>query len=141
MSLKLHHINLCTTDVPALDTFYHGVLGLPRDTPSSLPRLDVKNYAGPVAFVTDGTTQLHLAQQDLTFADRAGHALNPVVTGHIAFRTDDMADVKRRLESAGVAYSDYGNWAVAGWQQIFFKDPAGFVVEVHQAPDETGARS
>jgi glyoxylase I family protein len=135
MSLKLHHVNLCTTDVPALDRFYHDVLGLKRDDPKELPRLDVKNYAGPVAFVTDGRTQLHLAQQDLTFADRAGHAINPVVTGHIAFRTDDMADIKRRLETAGIPYSDYGNWAVAGWQQIFFKDPAGFIVEVHQAPD------
>jgi glyoxylase I family protein len=43
--------------------------------------------------------------------------------------------VKQRLEAAGVAYSDYGNWAVDGWQQIFFADPSGFIVEVHQAPD------
>jgi catechol 2,3-dioxygenase-like lactoylglutathione lyase family enzyme len=136
MALTLHHVNICTTDVPGLDRFYRDVLGLPAVTPSDQPRLDTRNYAGPVAFVSDagGQTQLHLAQQDLTFADRAGHRINPVVRGHIAFRTDDMADVKRRLDAAGVPYSDYGNWAVAGWQQIFFADPSGTIVEVHQAP-------
>jgi glyoxylase I family protein len=134
MTLKLHHVNLCTTDVPALHAFYSGVLGLPAETPAEVPRLDKANYAGPVSFVTDGQTQLHLAQQDLTFAARAGRTVNPMVRGHIAFRTDDIADVKRRLDAAGIAYSDYGNWAVDGWQQIFFADPAGTIVEVHQAP-------
>lgn len=138
MSLKLHHVNLCTTDVPAMRTFYHDVLGLPAETPAEIPRIDRANYAGPVAFVTDGQTQLHLARQDLTFAERAGRSVNPMVRGHIAFRTDDMDDVKRRLEAAGVPYADYGSWAVDGWQQIFFADPAGTIVEVHQVPEKAG---
>lgn len=136
MNLKLHHINLCTTDVPGLARFYSDVLGLPAENPADVPRLDKTNYAGPVAFVGDGAVQFHLAQQDLSFADRAGRAINPVVRGHIAFRTDDIEAVKRRLEAAGVAYSDYGDWAVNGWHQIFFADPAGFIVEVHQAPEK-----
>ncbi len=28
MRLKLHHVNFCTTNVPAMDTFYRDVLGL-----------------------------------------------------------------------------------------------------------------
>ena len=28
MKLTLHHINLCSTDVPAMDEFYRSVLGL-----------------------------------------------------------------------------------------------------------------
>jgi len=32
----------------------------------------------------------------------------------------------------GIPYSDYGDWAMEGWRQIFFYDPAGAVVEVHQ---------
>jgi hypothetical protein len=32
-----------------------------------------------------------------------------------------------------VRYSDYGGWAMTGWQQIFFYDPDGNVIEVHQA--------
>jgi glyoxylase I family protein len=134
MSLKLHHVNLCTDDVPGLDRFYRDVLGLVSEQPADVPRLDVRNYPGPVAFVTDGAMQFHLAKRDEQFAARAGHAVNPVTKGHIAFRTDDMDDIIRRLTTAGVAFSDYGNWAVEGWRQIFFEDPSGMVVEVHQVP-------
>jgi glyoxylase I family protein len=28
MKLKLHHVNFCTTNVPAMDKFYRSVLGL-----------------------------------------------------------------------------------------------------------------
>ena len=28
MKIKLHHVNFCTTDVPAMDAFYRTVLGL-----------------------------------------------------------------------------------------------------------------
>ena len=32
MKLTLHHINLCTTNVEAMDNFYQDVLGLDRET-------------------------------------------------------------------------------------------------------------
>ena len=41
---------------------------------------------------------------------------------------------KKRLDEKGIRYSDYGGWAMAGWHQIFFYDPDGNVIEVHQAP-------
>ena len=28
MQLKLHHVNLCSKDVPAMDAFYRSVVGL-----------------------------------------------------------------------------------------------------------------
>jgi glyoxylase I family protein len=31
-----------------------------------------------------------------------------------------------------VPYADYGKWALAGWYQIFFHDPDGNIIEVHQ---------
>jgi len=55
-----------------------------------------------------------------------------VERGHIAFRTDDIAAFKHRLDEKGIAYSDYGAWAMKGWEQIFFYDPDGNIVEVHQ---------
>ena len=58
--------------------------------------------------------------------------VNPVERGHIAFRTDDIEAFKRRLEERGIAYADYGAWAMSGWHQIFFHDPEGNVIEVHQ---------
>jgi hypothetical protein len=49
-------------------------------------------------------------------------------------RTDDIAAFKIRLDVKGISYSDYGGWAMTGWQQIFFYDPDANVIEVHQAP-------
>ena len=31
MKLKLHHVNFCSTNVPALDAFYRDVLGLAEE--------------------------------------------------------------------------------------------------------------
>ena len=32
--------------------------------------------------------------------------------------------------------SDYGDWAIKGWRQIFFHDPDGNVIEVHALTGE-----
>jgi catechol 2,3-dioxygenase-like lactoylglutathione lyase family enzyme len=97
-------------------------------------RITDQGYPGNVAFVTDGTTQFHLAEKDMNIGFRTGNVVNPVERGHIAFRTDDIAAFKKRLDEKGIGYSDYGGWAMTGWQQIFFYDPDGNVIEVHQAP-------
>ena len=59
-------------------------------------------------------------------------AINPVERGHIAFRTDDIEAFRRRLRERGIPFCDYGAWAMKGWEQIFFYDPDGNIVEVHQ---------
>ena len=135
MDLKLHHINLSTDNVARMDRFYRDILQLKSET-AGLPRLEKKKgYAGDVAFVTDGTIQTHLAQKDLNVGFATGHVVNPVERGHIAYRTDDLAAFKAHLEAHGIAYSDWGETAVAGWEQIFFYDPDGNVIEVHQVND------
>jgi len=58
-----------------------------------------------------------------------------VERGHIAFRTDDIAAFRKRLDEKGIPYSDYGTWAMSGWHQIFFYDPEGNVIEVHQVTE------
>jgi glyoxylase I family protein len=63
---------------------------------------------------------------------RTGNTMNPLGLGHIAFRTDDIEAFKRRLTERGIPFSDYGSWAMDGGDQIFFHDPEGNVVEVHQ---------
>jgi catechol 2,3-dioxygenase-like lactoylglutathione lyase family enzyme len=132
MTLKLHHVNLCSTDVPAMDAFYREVLGLEPDPVLSAGRTPAGGYAGSVAFVTDGTTQMHLAERDLGVGFRMKQAINPLERGHIAFRTDDLEGFKQRLREKGIPFADYGAWAMNGWDQIFFHDPEGNVVEVHQ---------
>ncbi|WP_146344694.1 VOC family protein [Phaeobacter marinintestinus] len=132
MKLKLHHINLCTENVDRMDRFYRDVLGLDAES-GGLPTLEKKKgYAGDVAFVTDGDIQMHLAQKDVHAGFNTGQIVNPVSHGHIAYRTDDLAAFKKQLEDQGIPYSDWGNAAVAGWSQIFFYDPDGNVIEVHQ---------
>jgi glyoxylase I family protein len=132
VKLKLHHVNLCTSDIPAMDAFYRDVLDMKTEPGLSDNRVMTGGYAGKVSFVTDGTTQFHLAQKDLMGNFRTKQAINPVERGHIAFRTDDIAAFKKRLEDKGIAYSDFGDWAMKGWQQIFFYDPDGNIIEVHE---------
>ena len=132
MKLTLHHINLSTRQVEEMDKFYRDVIGLATET-DGLPVLEKqKGYAGDVAFVTDGQIQMHLAAQDIGAGFRTGHIVNPVARGHIAYRTDDIAAFMAHLDQLGVPYSDWGDRAVAGWHQIFFYDPDGNVIEVHQ---------
>lgn len=135
MKLTLHHVNLATENVARMDRFYREVLGLARET-EGLPVLEKrKGYSGDVAFVTDGRVQTHLAERDVLAAIRAGQTVNPVDRGHIAYRTDDLDAFRRHLEKQGVPYADWGDRAVAGWHQIFFFDPDGNVIEVHEVSD------
>ena len=102
----------------------------------SLPVLEKKQgYAGDVGFVWDGQIQMHLAEKDVMAGFRTGQIVNPVARGHIAYRCDDIAEVMAELDEKGVPYSDWGHTAVAGWKQIFFYDPDGNVIEVHQVAE------
>lgn len=133
MKLELHHLNLCSTNVPAMDKFYRNVLGLQPEAQSvGDARVTAQGYDGKVAFLKTGDIQVHLATKDLDVGYRTKQPVNPLEKGHIAFRTDDIEAVKRRLDENGVRYADYGTWAMAGWYLIFFYDPDGNVIEVHQ---------
>jgi glyoxylase I family protein len=133
MKIRLHHLNLCSKDVPAMNEFYRAVLDLDPVPSLNDARITADGYTAPVAFVMDGQTQFHLATKDLELGFRMKHVVNPVERGHIAFRTDDIEAFKKRLEDKGIPYSDYGKWSMNGWYQIFFYDPDGNVIEVHQA--------
>lgn len=136
MKLKLHHINIVSHDVPGLDAFYRSVLDLETEPGMGDKRKLDEGYPGDVSFMTDGDIQMHLAEKDMQIGFRTGQAVNPVEKGHIAFRTDDIDAFIARLEEKGVSYSDFGDWAMTGWRQIFFYDPAGTVIEVHQVEGE-----
>lgn len=133
MKLKLHHVNLCSTNVPEMDRFYREVLKLWDEDPAALPPLNQENgLVGNVSFVTDGAIQMHLAPRDVLNSFRSGQVVNPLERGHIAYRTDDITAFMAHLDALGVPYSDWGSNAVKGWHQVFFYDPDGNVIEVHQ---------
>ena len=132
MKLQLHHLNLSTKNVTEMNNFYKNILLLDTEK-NDLPVLERrKGYAGEVEFVTDGNIQTHLAEKDLNVNFKTGHHINPLEKGHIAYRTDDLDSFKKHLEKNGIRYSDWGETAVAGWKQIFFYDPDGNIIEVHE---------
>ena len=132
MKINLHHINLATQNVSKMSDFYKKILFL-DDVINDLPILEKsKGYAGNVNFVGDGNIQTHIAEQDLEVNFKTGQYINPVEKGHIAYRTDDLEAFKRHLETNNVKYADWKETAVSGWKQIFFYDPDGNIIEVHE---------
>lgn len=136
MKLEFHHINYVAEDVGRLHDFYTKVLGLEDIPVQSFPRPEATSetgYAGKIRFATDGHMQMHLAERDFDVAFKNGEVINPVERGHIAFRTDDIAAFLALLDREGIPYSDYGTAFAKEWHQVFFHDPEGNVIEVHQA--------
>ena len=132
MKLQYHHMNLCTENVQRLSAFYRSVFDLGTVNYQRVKASDEAGYGGNVDFVTDGAVEFHLARRDVDLGFRMKQAINPLDRGHFCFRTDDIEGFKRRLEEKQIPYSDYGTWAMSGWYQIFFHDPDGNIIEVHQ---------
>ena len=137
MKVWLHHININHHDVSAMDAFYGDVMRQ-ADIPEmrSVPSIPDALYKGALAFrVSEGGTQFHLTETDTEVGIRAGKPINPLERGHVAFRTDDLEAFKRHLETKGIPYVDYGTTFTKQWAQIYFHDPAGTIIEVHQVLD------
>ena len=139
MELKLHHVNYSTKDVGAVADFYRSLFNLKPVSARSGNQIRSQGYDRKVEFLTDGTTEFHIAAQDLGVAFRTKQSLNPLDHGHIAFRTDDIEAFKAMLREKNIPFADYGVWAMGGWYQIFLQDPDGTVIEVHQADYNPGA--
>jgi len=135
MKLEFHHINFVTEDVDRLHHFYTDTLGLSHIPISAFPRpkeTEDTGYSGKIRFATDGQMQMHLAEKNLDVGFKHGQAINPVEQGHIAFRTDDIAALMEILDTKRIPYSDYGTAFAKEWHQVFFHDPEGNIIEVHQ---------
>jgi catechol 2,3-dioxygenase-like lactoylglutathione lyase family enzyme len=115
--------------------FYQSVFNLTRlqDEEHNLVGEDTEDrFDGVVDFLTDGEVEFHITKKDVNLGFEMKHFINPLERGHFCFRTDDIEGFKKRLEEKGIPYADYGKWALAGWYQIFFHDPDGNIIEVHQ---------
>lgn len=135
MKLEFHHINFVSENVDRMHAFYTSVLGLDDIPQENFPRTEAEGatgYSGKIRFATEGKMQMHLAERELDVAFRNGQVINPVDRGHIAFRTDDLAAFLKILDENGIPYSDYGTAFAKTWHQVFFMDPEGNVIEVHQ---------
>ena len=135
MKLEFHHINFVSKDVDGMHDFYTKVLGLDDIPQENFPRTEETEdggYSGKIRFATEGRMQMHLAERDIGVAFRNGQVIIPVDRGHIAFRTDDIAAFLKLLDDNGIPYSDYGTAFAKSWHQVFFMDPEGNIIEVHQ---------
>ena len=135
MKLEFHHINFVSQNIEELDMFYKNIMQMETIPPEKFPRTaatDKAGYDGKIKFVTEGSMQMHLAEKDLTVAKKHNQKINPVKKGHIAFRTDDIEEFKVLLKEKNIQFSDYGTTFAKEWYQIFFQDPVGNIIEVHQ---------
>ena len=97
MELKLHHVNYSTKDVGAVAEFYRSLFNMKPVPSYGDAQITSQGYDRKVEFLTDGTTEFHIAPQDLGVAFRTKQSLNPLDRGHIAFRTDDIEAFKAML--------------------------------------------
>ena len=135
MKLEFHHINFVTKNVDELNHFYKNILQMDSIPDDNFPRTEAtksKGYKGKIKFVTEGNIQLHLAEKNLDVAIQNNRHINPVEKGHIAFRTDNIKKFIQILNENNIKFADYGTAFAAEWHQIFFYDPEGNIIEVHQ---------
>ena len=135
MKLTFHHINYVSKNVNELNNFYKNILQMNTVPETNFPRTsstDNSGYDGKIKFLTEGSMQMHLAEKNLNVAKINNQHINPVEKGHIAFRTDDIEAFKKILIKNNINFADYGTAFAKEWYQIFFYDPEGNIVEVHQ---------
>jgi len=135
MKLEFHHINFVSKDVEKMNNFYKNILDMNSIPIENFPRTEEtieSGYSGKINFVTEGKIEMHLAERDLNVAFKNKQTINPVDQGHIAFRTDNIKLFIEKLTDKGIPFSDYGTTFAKEWHQVFFHDPEGNVIEVHQ---------
>ena len=135
MKLEFHHINFVSKNVDSMNDFYKNILEMDSIPTEYFPRTEETfdgGYSGKINFVTEGKIEMHLAERDINVAFKNNHTINPVDKGHIAFRTDDIKSFIEKLKKENIPFSDYGTTFAKEWHQVFFHDPEGNVVEVHQ---------
>ncbi len=145
-NLRLHHVNVTSDDMSILTRFYQDALGLemlpspPMIATSASETTDGDEAWEDAAKFFDAgdpdELQIHATQRQPYLAAQEGHSVNPLISGHFAFRTDDIEEVMARLAANGIPFDDWGIWSVKGWHQIFLTDPAGNMLEIHQVKDD-----
>jgi catechol 2,3-dioxygenase-like lactoylglutathione lyase family enzyme len=137
---SIHHVNLPAHDVREAAAFYAAIFGMAEE-PFQRPagagnfRSDAAALAlfpQPGAASRGVNDGLHIVKPVPGFArDNALHH-NPTIGGHVAITVPDLEAVKRRLDAAGVLYSDAGQYAMLGYRQIYLYDPSMNLIEVNQ---------
>jgi catechol 2,3-dioxygenase-like lactoylglutathione lyase family enzyme len=114
----INHVSVNARDLEESVSFYVDVL-------SAVP-LPSPNFGVPVRWLALGRSQLHLFERDL----------QPTSHHHFAVTVDDLEPVYRAVERRGAFdRTAFGNHLVelpGDVVQLYFRDPAGNLVEVDQ---------
>jgi len=126
---RLQHCGLIVADLDASRRFYGGALGL-----EEVPRPHNFRFEG--AWFQVGADQLHLLVESET-TSRAGSAdPGPSATvglaNHIAIEIDDLGAARARLDEHGVPLIGGPMARGDGYDQVFLRDPDGYVIELFQ---------
>ena len=124
MKLEFHHINFVSKNIE-YSIFLSKIVN----------DFIKKNKIKKIDFVSShGHTIFH--QPERAYTLQIGNLINlkklikiPLICD---FRTDDINTFIKRLKKEKIPFSDYGTTFAKEWHQIFFQDPEGNVVEVHQ---------
>ena len=137
---EIHHVNVPAHDVRESAAFYSAIFGM-RETAFQRPAGGGNFRSDPAALATftqvgggaDGANNgLHIVKPVPRFARDNGLFHNPTIGGHVAITVPDLGVVKRRLEAAGVQFSDAGQYAMLGYRQIYLYDPSMNLIEINQ---------
>lgn len=144
--IRLHHVNVTSEDMNALNEFYSKALGLEQiPSPAMIATTSSGETDGDAEWESGATffsagdrenLQIHATRRQPYLAIKEGHTVNPLIGGHFAFRTDNIQEVMEQLRANDIPFDDWGIWSVKGWYQIFFTDPAGNMIEIHQVMED-----
>jgi catechol 2,3-dioxygenase-like lactoylglutathione lyase family enzyme len=128
--LELHHqgirVGSTQQDADRSLAFYRDVLGLAADP--GRPQIPTI----PGYWMDVGGAQIHLIGVDGMSSFAQGPGKDPAAP-HVALAVADVQEAKHELERLGVEH-----WTVRGLtgpasEQVFMRDPAGNMIELHQA--------
>ena len=133
MPHRLQHCGLIVADLERSRLFYSGALGL-----EEVPR--PRNFVFEGAWFQVGDDQLHLLVEGETTSRAGGADPGPSarvgLANHIALEVDDLEGSVVRLDEHGVALIGGPMPRGDGYDQVFIRDPDGYVIELFQ---HTGA--
>ena len=129
MPERLQHCGLIVADLDASRRFYGGALGL-----EEVPRPHNFRFEG--AWFQVGGDQLHLLVESETTSRAGGTDPGPSATvglaNHIAIEIDDLDAARARLDEHGVPLIGGPMPRGDGYDQVFLRDPDGYVIELFQ---------
>ena len=145
MAISLNHYSIRSSDLPACERFYAGLLGLQVGPLPPFPFPGLWLYAGDTAVFANAA--VHIIGFDAAnpeglkqyLGDRDPASLHGTgVVDHVAFFATGLAETLARLAAQGVPCRER-SVPVLGLHQVFVDDPNGVVVELNFPAEEKAA--